>query len=59
MFEKVPKMTFADLKVFQQKYIKNKTFTILVLGKKSALDMKTLSTYGAVNSLGLKDVFGY
>ena len=59
VFEKVPKMTFADLKVFQQKYIKNKTFTILVLGKKSALDMKTLSTYGAVNSLGLKDVFGY
>jgi predicted Zn-dependent peptidase len=59
VFEKVPKMTFADLKVFQQKYIKNKNFTILVLGKKSDLDVKTLSTYGPVNALELKDVFGY
>jgi hypothetical protein len=30
-----------------------------VLGKKSGLDMKTLSSYGQVNSLELKDVFGY
>ena len=59
VFEKVPNMTFADLKAFQQKFIKDKNFTIMVLGKKAELDMKTLSTYGQVNSLGLKDVFGY
>jgi predicted Zn-dependent peptidase len=59
VFEKVPMMTFADLKVFQQKCIKDKNFTIMVLGKKSELDMKTLSSYGPVNSLELKDVFGY
>ena len=59
VFEKVQKMTFADLKAFQQKYIKDKNFTILVLGKKVDLDMKTLSSYGQVKSLGLKDVFGY
>ncbi len=59
VFEKVPLMTFSDLKAFQQKFIKDKTFTILVLGKNSLLDIKTLSTYGQVTTLELKDVFGY
>ena len=59
VFEKVPKMTFADLKAFQLKFIKDKNFTIMVLGKNSALDMKTLSSYGQVTTLELKDVFGY
>ncbi len=59
VFEKVPTMTFNDLKTFQQKFIKDKNFTIVVLGKKAELDVKTLSTYGQVKSLELKDVFGY
>ncbi|MCX6305853.1 MAG: insulinase family protein [Bacteroidetes bacterium] len=59
VFESVPKMTFADLKAFQQKFIKDKNFTIMVLGKKAELDYKVLSAYGQVNSLELKDVFGY
>ncbi|MFZ4521563.1 MAG: M16 family metallopeptidase [Bacteroidales bacterium] len=59
VFEKVQKMSFADLKAFQQQYIKDKKFTILVLGKQTSMDIKTLSTYGQVNSLGLQDVFGY
>ena len=59
VFERVQKMTFADLKAFQQKLIKDKNFTIMVLGNQSQLDMKTLSTYGQVSTLELKDVFGY
>jgi len=59
VFEKVPSMTFADLKAFQQKFIKDKNFNIMVLGKKTGLDLKTLSSYGQVKSLELKDVFGY
>lgn len=59
VFEKVPAMTFADLNAFQQKFIKDKNFTIMVLGKRSELDMKTLSSYGQVSSLELKEVFGY
>ena len=31
----------------------------MVLGKKAELDMNTLSAYGPVKSLELKDVFGY
>jgi predicted Zn-dependent peptidase len=59
VFEKVPSMTFADLKNFHDKFIKNKNFNIMVLGKKGALDLNTLKEYGAVNSLKLEDVFGY
>jgi predicted Zn-dependent peptidase len=59
VFEKVPSMTFADLKAFQQKYIKGKNFNIMVLGNRSKLDVNTLSTYGTVHPLELKDVFGY
>ena len=59
VFNKVPKMTFADLKTFQEKYIRDKNFNILVLGKKGEIDLKTLSTYGKVESLDLQTVFGY
>ena len=39
--------------------IKNKPTTILILGKKEMLDIKTLEKYGTVKYLTLKDVFGY
>jgi len=59
IFDRVPMMTFADLKAFQQRFIKDKNFNILVLGKKDQLDIKTLESYGTVNNLDLKQVFGY
>lgn len=59
VFEKVPALTFKDLMSFHEKYIKNKMYNILVLGKKSALDMNTLGKYGEVKTLTLEDVFGY
>ncbi|MEI6683202.1 MAG: insulinase family protein [Bacteroidota bacterium] len=59
VFNKIPSMTFSDLKAFQEKYVKNKNFTIMVLGKKSQMDEKALSTYGPVSHLDLKTVFGY
>jgi predicted Zn-dependent peptidase len=59
VYEKVPSMTFSDLRSFQQKYIKDKQFNILVLGNKDLLDLKILEQYGHVKSLELSDVFGY
>lgn len=59
VFEKVPAMKFADLLAFQQKYLKDKKYTILVIGKKKDLDIKTLENYGKVTYLKLEDVFGY
>ncbi|MFN8115641.1 MAG: insulinase family protein [Bacteroidia bacterium] len=59
VFNKVAPMTFDDVKKFQDEKIKNKPASILVLGKKELLDIKTLEKYGTVKYLTLKDVFGY
>lgn len=59
IFEKVQPMTFADVKQFQQTYVKNLPMTLVVLGKKELLDQKTLEKYGQVKFLTLKEVFGY
>jgi predicted Zn-dependent peptidase len=59
IYTKVATMTFDDVKKFQDEKIKNKPASILVLGKKDMLDIKTLEKYGTVKYLTLKDVFGY
>lgn len=59
IFNQVSNMTLSDLKSFQEKYIKNKTYTTLVLGKKSDLDLKALGNYGEIKYLSLEDIFGY
>jgi predicted Zn-dependent peptidase len=59
VYDKVPNMTFADLKKFQEQYIRNQNFSIMVLGKKDALDVKTLETYGPVSNVTLEEIFGY
>lgn len=59
VYSKVTNMTMEDVKKFQQQFIKDKTYSILVLGKKENLDFKTLEKYGKINFLQLKDIFGY
>ncbi|MBI3519754.1 MAG: insulinase family protein [Bacteroidetes bacterium] len=59
IYSKVAMMTFDDVRKFQEEKIKNKPTSILVLGKKDVLDIKTLEKYGTVKFLTLKDVFGY
>jgi predicted Zn-dependent peptidase len=59
IYSSVNTMTYDDVKKFQDEKIKNKPATILILGKKDMLDIKTLEKYGTVKYLTLKDVFGY
>ena len=59
VYTKVQSMTIADVKAFQEKNIKGKKYTILVLGNKNSLDMKALEMYGTVKVLSLEDIFGY
>ena len=59
VFEKVQNYSFDDVKKFQEANVKGKPITVLVLGKKDALDMKVLEKYGTVKVLTLKEVFGY
>ncbi|MDP2386217.1 MAG: insulinase family protein [Bacteroidota bacterium] len=59
VYDKVQGMQYNDLKAFQTEYVKGLPLSVLVLGKKDKLDIKTLEKYGTVKYLTLKDVFGY
>ncbi|MEI6748784.1 MAG: M16 family metallopeptidase [Bacteroidales bacterium] len=59
VFEQVPAMKFADINAFEQKYMKDKKFSILVVGNTKKLDLPTLESYGKVTFLTLEDIFGY
>jgi predicted Zn-dependent peptidase len=59
VYAKVPTFTFDDIKTFEQTHLKEKQYTILAIGKKELLDMKTLEKYGKVTFLSLEDIFGY
>lgn len=59
IFETVPTLTFADLKAFQEKNLKNKKFNYLILGDIKKLDIKFLQQYGNVKQLTLEEIFGY
>lgn len=59
VYEKVPALTFDDVKAFEEQHMKNKKYTVLVLGKKDGLDLQSLSKYGTITFLSLSDVFGY
>lgn len=59
VFNQVPSMTFDNIKTFEEQHLKNKQYTVLVLGKKESLDIKTLEKYGKINYLTLEEIFGY
>ena len=59
LYNDIPKFKIEDIKAFFEKYIKNKQYTILVLGDVKKLDTRELSKYGKVNFLTLEDIFGY
>lgn len=59
IYDQVPSMAMSDIKLFQEKYVKDRNYTILVLGDKNKLDMNTLEKYGKVQFLTLDEIFGY
>lgn len=59
LYSKLPNLTMNDVAAFQQANLKDKKFTILVLGKKDNLDIAALEKYGKVKYLSLEDIFGY
>jgi len=59
IYRDVPAMSLDDVANFHRKHFHDKKQVMLVLGKKSNLDMETLQKYGTVRELTLKEVFGY
>lgn len=58
-FEKASQITFDDINKFYESHVKGKPYTVLVMGDKKKLDMKTLQKYGKVEFVTLEQIFGY
>jgi predicted Zn-dependent peptidase len=59
VFEKVKNMTLSDVEAFQEKYVKNKSYTYCILGDTTDIDVKFLNTLGKVQKLTQEEIFGY
>jgi predicted Zn-dependent peptidase len=59
IFEKIQNMTLADVKAFQEKWIKGRSYAYGLLGRESDFDMDFARSLGSVTSLTLEDIFGY
>lgn len=59
IYKNVPGITFQQLRAFEETHVKNKKYTILLIGKKENLDLPTLEKHGKVTFLTLEEVFGY
>lgn len=59
LFEKIPTMTLADIKAFQEDWVKNRKYTYYILGKEADLDLKALEKYGKIERISQEALFGY
>jgi predicted Zn-dependent peptidase len=59
LYEQIPNMTLADVKDFQEKYVKDKTYTYCILGDTKDLDMTALKKIGKIKTLSQEEIFGY
>lgn len=59
LFEKIPTMTLDDVTEFQQKYIKDRKYNYMILGRVEDLDMDLLNSLGKVVILTPEQIFGY
>lgn len=60
MYQKIPTMTFQDVKDFNQKYIKGQTKTYVILGNEKVLDFDAIEkTFGPIERVPTETYFGY
>ena len=52
-------MTLADVKAFQEKWIKGRKYVYGFLGNNEGLDMDFIGSLGPVTDLTLEEIFGY
>ena len=59
LFKQAQTMTLSDVKAFQEKWVKNRTYSYCILGNEEDLDLSQLETYGPIIRLSQEDIFGY
>lgn len=52
-------MTLEDVVKFQQENVKDRKYTICILGRESDFDMEGLAKYGKIRKLSTEEIFGY
>jgi predicted Zn-dependent peptidase len=59
IYQEIQNMTIEDVANFQQRYIKDQNFNVVLVGDRNKLSFKDLSKYGQVKELTLDELFGY
>nr|WP_203558274.1 M16 family metallopeptidase [Bacteroides sp. 224] len=59
LFNEVQNMTIQDVVNFQEKWVKDRTYTYCILGDEKSLDMKSLEKLGPIERLSTEDLFGF
>lgn len=58
-YERIPGIDMKALHTFFDKEVKGRNYTFLVIGKKSAMDLKVLEKLGPVREVSKRELFGY
>jgi predicted Zn-dependent peptidase len=59
VYARILDMQISEVDNFHKRYFSGKPFAVYILGSQKRIPIKSLEKYGHVNSLSLKDVFGY
>jgi predicted Zn-dependent peptidase len=59
LYNDVQTMSLKDVIDFQQKWIKDRTYTYCILGDEKELDIESLEKVGAIQRLTQEEIFGY
>jgi predicted Zn-dependent peptidase len=59
IYQGIQSMTIEDVANFQQRFIKDKNFNVVLVGDRKKLSFKDLTKYGEVKELSLDELFGY
>lgn len=59
IFEKLPQLTFTDLKAFHAENISHKPYIYCIVGDEKDLNERIISGLGSVQKLSLNEIFGY
>jgi predicted Zn-dependent peptidase len=59
LYEAIRKITFNDVKAFQEQNIKGRKWAIAIVGSKDKIKESDLKKYGELKLVTLEDIFGY
>ncbi|MDR2125355.1 MAG: insulinase family protein [Prevotellaceae bacterium] len=59
IYENVQKMTLADVKAFQEKWVKGRTYFYGILSNSKELDLNKIRQLGEIKFLQQEEIFGY